>query len=77
MQPGLEESVPAYSRWLEPGDLKSPFQSTPFYDSMTIKKTQLVTISEKTVLRCFLLWYKYEKCLLLRQVTGFMKKSPL
>ena len=34
-QPGLEGSVPAYSRGLELGDLKCPFQPKPFCDSMT------------------------------------------
>ena len=33
-QPGLEGGVPAYSRGLELGDLKDPFQPKPFYDSM-------------------------------------------
>ena len=33
-QPGLEGGVPAYSRGLELGDLKGPFQPKPFYDSM-------------------------------------------
>ena len=32
-QPGLEGGVPAYSRGLEPGDLKGPFQHKPFCDS--------------------------------------------
>jgi len=32
-QTGLEGGVPAYSRGLEPDDLKSPFQPKPFYDS--------------------------------------------
>ena len=33
-QPGLEGGVPAYSRVLELDDLKGPFQSKPFCDSM-------------------------------------------
>ena len=32
-QPGLEGSVPAYSRGSERDGLKSPFQPKPFYDS--------------------------------------------
>ena len=32
--PGLEGGVPAYSEGLELDDLKSPFQSKPFCDSM-------------------------------------------
>ena len=35
-QPGLEGGVPAYSRGLEPGGLKGPFQPKPFSDSMTL-----------------------------------------
>ena len=35
-QPGLEGGVPAYSRGLEPNDLKGPFQPKPFYDSMIV-----------------------------------------
>ena len=35
-QPGLEGGVPAYSRGLELGDLKGPFQPKPFYDSMIV-----------------------------------------
>ena len=35
-QPGLEGGVPAYSRGLELGDLKGPFQTKPFYDSLEI-----------------------------------------
>lgn len=33
-QPGVERGVPAYSRGLELGDLKGPFQPKPFHDSM-------------------------------------------
>ena len=33
-QPDLVRDVPAYSRELELGDLKGPFQSKPFYDSL-------------------------------------------
>ena len=33
-QPGLEGGVPAYSRGLELGDLKCPFQPKPFCYSM-------------------------------------------
>jgi len=33
-QPGLEGGVPAYSRWLELDNVKGPFQTKPFYDSM-------------------------------------------
>ena len=33
-QPALEGGVPAYSRGLEPGDLKDPFQSKPICDFM-------------------------------------------
>jgi len=29
--------VPAYSRGLELGDLKGPFQPKPFYDSMVVQ----------------------------------------
>jgi len=35
-QPGLEGGVPAYSRGLELGDLKGPFQPKPFFNSMTV-----------------------------------------
>ena len=35
-QPGLEGGVPAYSRGLELGDLKGPFQPKPFYDSVIL-----------------------------------------
>jgi len=31
-QPGIEGGVPAYSRGLELGDLKSPLQPKPLYD---------------------------------------------
>jgi len=40
-QPGLEGGVPAYSRGLELGDLKGPFQPNPFYDSVILRKLQL------------------------------------
>ena len=33
-QPGLAGGVPAYSRVLERGDLKGPFQCKSFHDSM-------------------------------------------
>jgi len=33
-QPGLVGGVPAYSRGLKLDDIKGPFQSKPFYDSM-------------------------------------------
>jgi len=36
-QPGLEGGVPAYSRGLERGDPKCPFQSKPLYDSLIQK----------------------------------------
>jgi len=41
-QPGLEGGVPAYSRGLELGDLKGPFQPKPkpFYDSMILLTTR-------------------------------------
>jgi len=44
-QPGLEGGVHAYSRALELGDLKGPFQPKLYYDSMVCqgkkkKKTQ-------------------------------------
>jgi len=39
-QPGLEEDVPAYSRGLELGDLKGPFQPKPFYDSVILFETE-------------------------------------
>ena len=35
-QPGLVGGAPAYSRGLELGDLKGPFQPKPFYDSMIV-----------------------------------------
>ena len=35
-QPGLAVGVPAYSRGLELGDLKCPFQAKTFYDSMIL-----------------------------------------
>ena len=35
-QPGLEGGIPAYSRGLELGDLKGPFQPKLFYDSMIL-----------------------------------------
>ena len=36
-QPGLEGGVPAYSRGLKrDDDLKGPFQSKPFYDSLIL-----------------------------------------
>ena len=33
-QPGIEGGIPAYSRELELGDLKGPFQPKAFYDSV-------------------------------------------
>ena len=35
-QPGLEGGVPAYSRVLELGGIKGPFQPKPFYDSVIL-----------------------------------------
>ena len=36
-QPGLGGGIPAYSRGLELGDRKGPFQPKPFYDSMILR----------------------------------------
>ena len=44
-QPGLEGGVPAYSRELEPDDLKGSFQHKPFYDY--IDSNHFIMIFEK------------------------------
>jgi len=49
-QPGLEGGVPAYSRGLKRDDvLKGPFQSKPFYDSLTGLKCKKVNVIRKII----------------------------
>ena len=39
-QPCLMGGVPAYSRGMELGDLKGPFQPKSFHDSMTLSENK-------------------------------------
>ena len=60
-QPGLEGSVPAYSRELELHDLKAPFQPKPFYDA-TIPME--LNVSELVLSKAFRTLCLQDPCLL-------------